>query len=61
MHKLRRSIDERPRRWRRVLNDDALRRIFLPKASGSGSDERAIKAFVEKNQENALKTKPKVS
>jgi hypothetical protein len=60
VHKLRASIDERPRRWRRVLNDAALKKTFLPDAAKSGDAEVALKAFAERNKENALKTKPKV-
>ncbi len=70
MHKLRASIDERPRRWRRVLCDPAFRRTFLPDAKakkGKGQDaevedqKAVLKAFAESNKESALKTKPKVS
>ena len=70
VHKLRASIDERPRRWRRVLCDPAFRRTFLPEAKakkGKGKDaeledqKAVLKAFTESNKENALKTKPKVS
>lgn len=57
--KLRASIDERPARWRRVLVDDAFRRIFLPTAK-SGDEESCLKAFCKSNEGNALKTKPKV-
>jgi uncharacterized protein (TIGR02453 family) len=60
VQKLRESIDERPRRWRRVLNDEAFKRTFLPAAVGKKGNEAALKAFAEKNKENALKTKPKV-
>ncbi|KAJ9151345.1 Glycoside hydrolase family 92 protein [Pleurostoma richardsiae] len=56
--KLRASIDERPRRWRRVLMDDRFRRTFLPGAK-AGDEKAALKAFTNANQENALKTKPK--
>lgn len=62
--RLRASIDERPRRWRRVLTDAAFRRTFLPSAAaakgGPEAVERAaLKAFAASNAENALKTKPK--
>lgn len=63
LHSLRASIDERPRRWRRVLTDAAFRRTFLPAAAtakGGNEEEAAIKAFTKANAENALKTKPKV-
>jgi hypothetical protein len=59
MHKLRASIDERPNRWRRALNDEAFKRTFLPKAAKKSDPEAALLAFAEKNQNNALKTKPK--
>ena len=58
--KLRASIDERPRRWRRVLLEDAFRAAFLPGAK-RGDEKSCIKAFCKSNVENALKTKPKVS
>ncbi|POS70410.1 hypothetical protein DHEL01_v211196 [Diaporthe helianthi] len=56
--KLRASIDERPRRWRRVLLDEAFRSTFLPGAK-SGDEKSCVKAFCKANAENALKTKPK--
>ncbi|KAH8763107.1 hypothetical protein F5883DRAFT_605525 [Diaporthe sp. PMI_573] len=56
--KLRASIDERPRRWRRVLLEDAFRAAFLPGAK-RGDEKSCIKAFCKSNVENALKTKPK--
>ncbi|KAK1966657.1 hypothetical protein LY78DRAFT_657043 [Colletotrichum sublineola] len=59
LQKLRESIDERPRRWRRVLNDERFKRTFLPKAAKKGGEEGALKAFAETNKGNALKTKPK--
>lgn len=40
LQRLRASIDERPRRWRRVLNDPRFRQVFLdlpPSASSSSS------------------------
>jgi len=43
-----------------VLNDAALKRTFLPTAAKSDNPEVALKAFSERNQENALKTRPKV-
>ncbi|KAF5677997.1 hypothetical protein FCIRC_6598 [Fusarium circinatum] len=59
MQKLRASIDERPNRWRRALNDEAFKRTFLPKAANKSDPHAALLAFAEKNKENALKTKPK--
>ena len=41
LQRLRASIDERPRRWRRVLNDEGLRREFLSSSSSSKSDSGA--------------------
>lgn len=58
--KLRASIDERPRRWRRVLSEEAFRRVFLPGAK-RGDEEGCVKEFAKRNKENALKKKPKVS
>ncbi|KAK3902674.1 hypothetical protein C8A05DRAFT_15289 [Staphylotrichum tortipilum] len=85
--RLRASIDERPRRWRRVLNDTRFREIFLDlsttttfektdkgktKAKGKKQlpkekqevddeppEEAAVKAFAARNQEGALKMRPK--
>ncbi|KAL2131751.1 hypothetical protein VTI74DRAFT_4651 [Chaetomium olivicolor] len=83
--KLRASIDERPRRWRRVLNDPDFKQTFLdispssePSKKGrrggkktatsgtggadgdtEGGEEAAVRAFAERNQEGALKTRPK--
>ncbi|KAK2599697.1 hypothetical protein N8I77_011429 [Diaporthe amygdali] len=56
--KLRASIDERPRRWRRVLLEDSFRATFLPGAK-RGDEKSCLKAFCKANTENALKTKPK--
>lgn len=66
---LRQSIDERPARWRRILNKERFRGIFLEskmktkkgkKSSDNDDAEAALAAFAAANQENALKTKPKV-
>ncbi|CAM1506384.1 Fc.00g060250.m01.CDS01 [Cosmosporella sp. VM-42] len=59
IHKLRASIDERPNRWRRVLNEPGFKRTFLPGVKAGAKPEAALKAFAEKNKGNALKTKPK--
>lgn len=57
---MRRDIDRKPHRIKGVLTNLDLRKAFLT-SSGAGKDEKAaLKAFVEKNAENALKTKPKV-
>jgi uncharacterized protein (DUF2461 family) len=58
--RIRASIDERPRRWRRVLTQPDFRQTFLP-ASKDGDEASILAAFVKGNEENALKTKPKVS
>ncbi|KAI1758152.1 hypothetical protein F4782DRAFT_476806 [Xylaria castorea] len=55
---LRASVDERPHRIRRVLTDPEFVRVFLPHVVGKKED-KILKAFADKNQENALKTKPK--
>ncbi|CAH0052761.1 unnamed protein product [Clonostachys solani] len=56
--KLRRSIDRHPERWREVLNTPGLKRTYLPGVKPSADDEKAIEAFFDKNQSNALKKKP---
>ncbi|KAL1845239.1 hypothetical protein VTK73DRAFT_825 [Phialemonium thermophilum] len=58
LQKLRASIDERPRRWRRVLTDEHFQKTFLPQAR-PGDEASALKAFAKANAENALKKKPK--
>lgn len=57
---MRESIDERPRRWRRILNEPGLKKQFLPSAAKISKPEVALKAFAEKNREGALKVRPKV-
>lgn len=57
--RVRASIDERPWRWRRVLNDPEFRRTFLEGAKAG--EEGAVAEFVKRNREGALKTRPKVS
>lgn len=57
--RVRASIDERPWRWRRVLNEDGFRRTFLEGAKPG--EEGAVAEFVRRNREGALKTRPKVS
>jgi uncharacterized protein (TIGR02453 family) len=58
--RLRASIDERPRRWRRVLAEEGFRATFLPGAK-RGDEKSCVRAFCKANEENALKKKPKVS
>lgn len=56
---LRRDVDGRPHKIKQVLMDPAVRKECF---KGCPKDEKkAVKAFVEANKENALKTKPKVS
>lgn len=56
---MRRDIDRKPHKIKRVLTDAGLRKHFF---GGVADDERqGVKAFVEQNAENALKTRPKVS
>jgi hypothetical protein len=56
---LRRNIDRKPENIRQVLIEPKLRKLVL---GGVVNDEKkAIDAFTRQNQENALKTKPKVS
>jgi uncharacterized protein (TIGR02453 family) len=55
---LRRDIDRKPERIKAVLTNAELRKHLL---GGVSKDEKkAIKAFAQQNQENALKTHPKV-
>lgn len=56
--RLRASVDERPHRIRRVLTDPEFVRVFMPQVVGKKED-KILKAFADKNKENALKTKPK--
>ncbi len=64
--RLRASVDERPHRLRRVLAKPAFRRAFLPAAAAAEEEDdddpegAAVAAFAGANQENALKTRPKV-
>lgn len=56
---MRRDIDRHPERIKGILLDDGVRKTFLDGVSRQES--RAVKAFVDTNSGNALKTKPKVS
>jgi hypothetical protein len=58
---LRREIDRKPHKIKRVLADEGIRRTFLG-GVGEG-DTKVVKAFVSlpTNQSNALKRNPKVS
>lgn len=58
---LRRDIDRKPHRIKRVLTDAGIRKAFL---GGIGADQKkAVKAFTNhsENKSNALKKNPKVS
>lgn len=56
---LRRDVDRRSHRIKRVLMEAGFRKEFF---GGIRKDEKkVVKAFVNQNAENALKTKPKVS
>ena len=55
---MRKDLDKKSHKIKNVLMAPAMRKEFL---GGIGADEKkAVKAFVGMNQENALKTKPKV-
>ncbi|KAL9008400.1 MAG: hypothetical protein Q9173_006471 [Seirophora scorigena] len=55
---MRRDIDRKSHKLKNVLLDPLLRKEFL--GGVSKDDKKAVKAFCGQNQENALKTKPKV-
>ena len=58
---LRRDIDRKPHKIKRVLTDTGIRKAFL---GGVADDEaKAVKAFTDQssNRSNALKKHPKVS
>ncbi|KND88132.1 hypothetical protein TOPH_07214 [Tolypocladium ophioglossoides CBS 100239] len=56
--KLRHSVDRHPERWRRALNEPLFKKAFFPGVKASADPEVAVKAFVDRNQENALKKRP---
>ncbi|POR38473.1 Uncharacterized protein TPAR_01328 [Tolypocladium paradoxum] len=56
--KLRRSVDRHPERWRRALNEPLFKKAFFPCAEASEDPEAAVKAFVDRNQQNALRKRP---
>ncbi|KAM6536157.1 hypothetical protein FALCPG4_002174 [Fusarium falciforme] len=60
LRSVRSSIDERPRRWRRVLNDHNLKESFMPSLKTGSREDEALKYFARENKGSALKTKPKV-
>lgn len=56
---MRRDIDRHPGTIKHALTDAGVRKHLL---NGIANDEKkAVKAFASSNQENALKTKPKVN
>ncbi|KAG5975880.1 hypothetical protein E4U58_006872 [Claviceps cyperi] len=56
--KLRCSIDRNPDRWRRTLNEAFFKKTFFPKIKASAGPDAVVKAFAERNKENALKKRP---
>ena len=55
---LRQDVDQNPERIKRILTNQEIRKEIF---GGIPNDEKkAVKAFVSQNQENALKTRPKV-
>ncbi|KAK4947206.1 hypothetical protein LTR10_013978 [Elasticomyces elasticus] len=56
---MRQSIDRHPERLKAILMDAEMRKSFLGNAPNNNS--KAVKAFVESNAGNALKTKPKIT
>ncbi|OAA48927.1 hypothetical protein BBO_01972 [Beauveria brongniartii RCEF 3172] len=59
VQRMRRSVDRHPERWRAVLGEERFRRVFFPEVVDKKKGvEAVVKAFVGKNQMNALKKKP---
>ncbi|KAG6060642.1 hypothetical protein E4U17_003814 [Claviceps sp. LM77 group G4] len=56
--KLRRSIDRYPDRWRHSLNETSFKKTFFPKIKANAGPDAVVKAFAERNKENALKKRP---
>jgi hypothetical protein len=56
---IRREIDRKPHKFKRILRAEGLRREFFDGVSDD--DDEVVKAFVSGSSKNALKTKPKVS
>jgi hypothetical protein len=54
---MREDLDRNSHRLKAVLGEEGMRRDIL---NGAPDEEKAVKAFVNQNQESALKTKPKV-
>jgi uncharacterized protein (DUF2461 family) len=59
LHAMREDIDAHPNRIKAVLRQPGIRKDYL---EGVADDEKkALKKFLEKNKESALKVAPKVS
>lgn len=58
---LRTSIDQRPRAWRRILQDPDLKRTFFPKLKADAKEQAVKSAFAAHNKEGALAKAPLVS
>jgi hypothetical protein len=56
---LRHQVDRKSHKLKKVLMEAQLRKEFL--GGVDKDDKQVVTAFVNKNQENILKTKPKVS
>lgn len=56
---MREAINNSPQRLKDVLAEEGIRKEFLGGVGKSGAG--AVSAFVKRNSESALKTKPKVS
>jgi hypothetical protein len=56
---IRREIDRKPHRLKRILRATELRKDFFD--SISDNKEEVVEAFAKGSSKNALKTKPKVS
>lgn len=56
---LRNDVDHRSRKIKKVLMDAGIRKEFLDGARGN--EQECITAFIGRNKENMLKTKPKVN
>ena len=56
---IRREIDRKPHKLKRILRATELRREFFNGVSDD--EEEVVKAFVSGSSKNALKTKPKVN
>ena len=54
---MREDIDRNSHRLKAVLGEEGMRREIF---NGVPDEEKAVEAFVNQNQESALKTKPKV-